>query len=119
MWGSHASSAKGSPQSSSDQLHQRVAQLSTGVIALPHDIASEPCKGLMQVMQHVQVAAPSLVRSTQQLRALLEELKGIQEEVQDSAAALEDMGCAGAAALRRAEGHVARAAATQAEHSKQ
>jgi len=50
MWGSHASSAKGSPQSSSDQLHQRVAQLSTGVIALPHDIASEPCKGLMQVM---------------------------------------------------------------------
>ncbi|KAG1657221.1 hypothetical protein FOA52_011509 [Chlamydomonas sp. UWO 241] len=115
MWGLGAGgsgrAAADSGKAAAEQLQQKVSQLSTGVVALPYDITTEPCKGLAQVMQHVQSAVPSLVRSRQALQGCLDDMRGIGEELRDSAGTLEELGGpAGCGAVDRTLEHLARAA---------
>ncbi|GAX76702.1 hypothetical protein CEUSTIGMA_g4148.t1 [Chlamydomonas eustigma] len=98
MWRSNASMSK-----REQTLNQTVLQLSTGAVALSHEVSAEPQKGLARVMQHLQESSTSLVAARYMLQDLILDMKAIQEEQTDNSLAIEAWTSGGLESLRRAQ----------------
>jgi len=95
MWTTSSLLKPGSQVSATEQLHIKVGQFSTGLVAFSHELASEPSKGLLQVMQHVHSSTPSLVQTKQQMRTLQADVQALSAEMQDAVQGLHDIHTAG------------------------